>query len=153
MTPRGWRKWLPVAGLLVVGLVLGVAGAFLQAERWILDGPWGPVVVPWGVGIVWVVLVLAVRGGAWAIWSRWGGWSVALGWLVGTVAMSAESPSGDLALSGGGRQMTYLLGGVILASAAATLPVPQRSPRRADPSGEGGSGGPEGNRPGVESVR
>jgi hypothetical protein len=43
------------------------------------------------------------------------------------VLMSAESPSGDLALSGGGRQMTYLLGGVILASAAASLPVPRRN--------------------------
>jgi len=31
-----------------------------------------------------------------------------------------------VALSGGGRQMTYLLGGVILASAAASLPVPAR---------------------------
>lgn len=125
MIAGGWRRWLGALLLVVLGVVLGVAGAFLQAERLVSSGPWGPVVVPWGVGVVWIVLLLAVRGGAWALCSRWGASAVAVGWLVGTVAMSAESPSGDLALSGGGRQMTYLLGGVILASAAATLPVPR----------------------------
>ncbi|MBK9740746.1 MAG: hypothetical protein IPO93_14895 [Actinobacteria bacterium] len=57
--------------------------------------------------------------------TRWGGWAVLAGWLVATIGFSAESTSGDLALSGGTRQMTYLLGGVILGSAAATLPLPR----------------------------
>jgi hypothetical protein len=148
VTPRGWRRWLGALLLVAVGLVIGVTGAFLQAERFVLSGPWGPVVVPWGVAVVWVVLLLAVRGGAWAIYSRWGAWSVTLGWLVGTVAMSAESPSGDLALSGGGRQMTYLLGGLILASVAATLPVPRRGgSRHRDISGDNA-----GNQPAAQRV-
>ena len=77
---------------------------------------------------VWLLLrgceLAAVVSG---IASRAGGWAVFVGWLASTVVMSAESPSGDLALSGGGRQMTYLLGGVILGAAAATFPVFARS--------------------------
>ena len=109
--------------LLLLGAVLGVVGAFVQAQRALLELPWGMVTVPWGVALVWIALIAAVRGGAWAIGTRWGSWAVQVGWLVLTVAMAAESPSGDLALSGGTRQMAYLLGGVILGSAAATLPV------------------------------
>ncbi len=126
MTPRGWTRWVGALLLLVAGLGMGLIGAFLQAQRVALAAPWGTTVLPWGLVVMWIALIVGVRGGAWALRSRWGGWAVALGWLVSTVVMSAESPSGDVALSGGGRQLTYLLGGVILASAAATLPVPQR---------------------------
>lgn len=124
--PDGRWRWLIVALLLVVGAVLGLTGAFVQAHRAVLELPWGVIAVPWGVPIVWVALVAAIRGGAWLVLSRWGAWSVFVGWLAATVAMAAETSSGDVALSGGGRQMTYLLGGVILSSAAASLPVPAR---------------------------
>lgn len=120
---RGSR-WLLAAALLGLGVVVGVLGAFVQAQRAVIDTPWALLTIPWGVPLVWLALVSAIRGGAWALRSRWGAWAVVVGWLVTTVAASAESPSGDVALSGGGRQMTYLLGGVILASAAASLPVP-----------------------------
>jgi hypothetical protein len=123
VTP-GWRR----AGLLVLllagGGVLGLLGAFVQAHRIVVETPWGVVAVPWGVPLVWLALVAGIRGGAALVGTRWGAWAVMLGWLVATVALSAESPSGDVALSGGGRQLTYLLGGVILGSAAATLRVP-----------------------------
>ena len=122
------RRWALIALLLVIGGVVGLAGAFVQAHRAIWELPWGIVVVPWGVPVVWLGLVAAIRGGAWLVHTRWGAWSVMVGWLVVTVLMSAESSSGDVALSGGGRQMTYLLGGVILASAAASLPLPKGNP-------------------------
>ena len=82
------------------------------------------------------------RGGAWRhVGDRvpLGRVGVAPGWLVVTVALSAESPSGDVALSGGGRQLTYLLGGVVLASAAASLPLPgdPAIADRREPSGGG----------------
>lgn len=118
-------RWAGAVGLLLVGALIGLAGAFVQAQRVLVDAPWGVVAVPWGVPLVWVALLAAIRGGTWGIRTRWGGWAVLLGWLAITVALSAETPSGDLALSGGGRQMTYLLGGVILGSAAATLPLPR----------------------------
>lgn len=118
------QRWLLAVALLWLGALIGLTGAFVQAQRATVGTPWGLLALPWGVPLVWIALVSAVRGGAWALHARWGGWVVALGWLTVTVLASAESPSGDLALSGGGRQMTYLLGGVILASAAASLPVP-----------------------------
>ena len=65
--------------------------------------------------------------------TRWGGWTVFVGWLVSTIALSADSPSGDVALSGGGRQLTYLLGGVVIASAAASLPLPRGTVRPRNP--------------------
>ncbi len=122
--PRAWR-WLGVVLLLVLGAVIGLVGSFVQAQRALVDAPWGLMAIPWGLALVWVALVAAIRGGTWAVRTRWGGWAVLLGWLTVTVVMSAESPSGDVALSGGGRQMTYLLGGVIVASAAASLPLPR----------------------------
>lgn len=125
--PRGAGFWVLVVALLLVGLVLGLAGAFVQAQRAIVDLPWGLTPIPWGVPVVWIALVSGVRGGAWLVRSRWGAWAVAAGWLAATVLLSAETSSGDVALSGGGRQLTYLLGGVILASAAASLPLPRGS--------------------------
>ncbi len=121
--PRAWR-WAGAGLGLLVGAVIGLLGAFVQAQRLTL----GDVTVPWGFVLVWVVLIVAVRAAAWAIGSRWGAWAVAVGWLGMTVAMSAESPSGDLAISGGTRQLVYLLGGVVLVSAAATIPLPRPRP-------------------------
>jgi hypothetical protein len=123
---RRGRRWLGVGLFLVLGLAIGLTGAFVQAGRTVVDTPWGVLVVPWGVPLVWVALIAAVRGGVWGVGTRWAGWAVLLGWILTTVALSTESPSGDLALSGGTRQMVYLLGGVILASAAASLPLPVR---------------------------
>ena len=128
---RGWR-WVGAVLLLGLGLVIGVAGAFVQAQRVLVEAPWGPVSIPWGVPVVWLALLVAIRGGTWAIGTRWGGWAVLAGWLAVTVLLSAESPSGDVALSGGTRQLVYLLGGVVLASAAASLPLPRR-PREVSP--------------------
>lgn len=129
MTRRtpGRLVFVRIAGLFALGLVIGLLGSFVQADRSIVPLPWGQAVLPWGMILAVVTLVLVIRGAAWLIASRAGGWAVFAGWLASTVVMSAESPSGDLALSGGGRQMTYLLGGVILGAAAATFPVFARS--------------------------
>jgi hypothetical protein len=135
VTRRRGTRWAVGLLLVLVGVAIGVAGAFVQAQRLVLDTPWGLTAIPWGVPVVWITLVAAIRGGVWGLGTRWGGWAVAAGWLVATVAASAESPSGDVALSGGGRQLAYLLGGVILASAAASLALPAAASR--EPSGEG----------------
>lgn len=110
--------------LLVLGLVIGVVGAFVQAQRYLLD----TFPIPWGMVLSLVVLTIAIRGGVWLVMSRVGGWAVFAGWLIATVALAAETNSGDIALSGGGRQMTYLIAGVMLGAAAATIKVSVRPP-------------------------
>jgi hypothetical protein len=114
---------LQLFGIFLLGLLIGVVGAFVQADRFIMTVPWGLLVVPWGMVLVILVLVIVIRGATWYIESRWGGSVLLAGWIAATIVMSAESPSGDVALSGGGRQWVYLLGGVILGAAAATFPV------------------------------
>ena len=136
MTRSRGGRWVLGLLLLLLGLVIGVAGAFIQAQRLVLDTAWGVVSIPWGVPLVWIGLVIVIRGGVWALGSRWGGWAVAAGWLAATIALSAESPSGDVALSGGGRQFVYLLGGVILASAAASISLPRGAASSADTRNE-----------------
>jgi hypothetical protein len=116
------RTIVSLLAAAVAGLVIGLAGAFVQAHRfvWILENRY--LVVPWGAVIVLVVLLVSIRGAAKAAHSRSAGWFVLVGWLVMTFVLATESTSGDLAVSGGLRQWGYLLGGAILGSALATLP-------------------------------
>ena len=113
-------RYLTVIG---AGLLVGLIGAFVQADRFVVTVPWGLLVVPWGMVVVIVVLAFVIRGSAWFVMSRWGAMTAFLGWILATVVMAGESPSGDLALSGGGRQWVYLLGGVVIGAAATTFPV------------------------------
>ena len=118
---RRASRWGGAAAGVVVGGVVGLTGAFVQAQRVVV----GPTSIPWGVVAVWVVLVVVIRGCAWAAGTRWAAWAAMLGWLAVTVVLTAEGPAGDVIISGGARQLTYLLGGVVIASAAATLPLPR----------------------------
>jgi hypothetical protein len=118
----GWRAGL-FAGLVIIGVLIGVIGGFVQASRVIFTVPWGLLVLPWGTIVVLATVLLAVRGACWAAMSRWGGAMLFAGWLLSTVAMATESPSGDLAISAGGRQWAYVLVGVVIGAAAVTFPV------------------------------
>lgn len=128
-------RLLGALGLIALGVLIGTLGAFLQAARWIIEQSGGIIVIPWGVAVVWITLLLAVRAGTWLLGTRWGSWAVLLGWLGATIVFAAESPSGDLALSEGTRQMTYLVGGVILGSMASTFPLPASYRRPSSPVG------------------
>jgi len=115
---------------MLVGLFMGIAGAFLQGARFLVGG----VTVPWGMVLALIALLVLVRAGIELTRSRWGGWIVLLAWIATTVAFAAELPSGDLVISAGGRQMAYLLGGVIVGAAAATVPPVDRLRRPGPPS-------------------
>jgi hypothetical protein len=114
-----------LAGLLwlAIGLAAAIVSAFLQAVRLLVSTPFGPWTIPWGLVLAWIALILLVRGAIWAMRTRWGGWAVVVGWLAGTILMSMETYSGDLAISAGGRQEVYLVGGAILGAFAAILPM------------------------------
>jgi hypothetical protein len=79
-------------------------------------------VIPWGVLIVLVVLLIAIRGVTVGTRSRWSGWLLLAGWIAMTVFLASETAGGDIAISSGARQWAYLLVGAIMGSTIATLP-------------------------------
>lgn len=125
---------------VLAGSLIGLTGAFVQAHRsvWTFDGRY--LVLPWGVIIVLIVLVMAIRGAAKITGLRSAGWLLLAGWLAATVALALETPSGDIAVSSGLRQVGYLFGGVVVGSAIATLPArPLRAPVTVDGNQSGDS--------------
>lgn len=112
-------------GFLVAGVLLGAVLAFWQASRVTL----GPVTVPWGAIVAVILLIAAIRIAVQALGSRWAGGAVFAGWLAATIVLATQTPwAGDLIISSGGRQLAYLLGGVIAGSAAASIRAPLRVP-------------------------
>jgi hypothetical protein len=102
----------------ILGLAVGTVGAFVQAARTPLFG----VSIPWGVIFMLGVVVLAIRLAVNATRTRWAGSALFVGWLFVTIGFATKTPwSGDLIITTGGRQLTYLLVGVVLGSAAATV--------------------------------
>lgn len=118
---------------LLIGLLIGGTGGFVQAHRsvWLFDGRY--VVIPWGAVIVVVVLLIAIRAATKVTGTRGAAWLVLAGWLSMTVFLASETRSGDIAVSSGLRQWGYLIVGVIVGSALATLPARFGDPDRADP--------------------
>lgn len=110
---------LAYAACLLAGLLVGIVGAFLQGARLLIGG----VTVPWGLVLALVALLVLIRAGIEITGKRVAGWLVLLAWISVSVAFAAELPSGDLVISAGNRQMAYLLGGVVVGAAAATVPA------------------------------
>ncbi len=130
-------RTLVLVAALVVGFVIGLAGGFVQAHRMIVTFDDRYLVLPWGVVVVVVVLLIAIRGVAKV--SRWraAGWFVLAGWVAMTFFLATETPSGDLAVSSGVRQWGYLLAGAVIGAAVATLPARSFASIRAGVSDEG----------------
>lgn len=122
MTSRLARTSVLVA-FVVLGAVIGIVGGFTQAQRIIVTIFDRYVILPWGMILILVILAVVTRLATIAAHTRVCAWLFIGAWLAATLALAAESPSGDLALSAGTRQMIYLFGGVILCAAIATLPV------------------------------
>lgn len=122
MSPS-WRRILIVIALFAMGMAVGVSGAFMQAQRIIIVLFDRYVILPWGLLVMLALLIVLTRLATLAARSRWGAWLFLSGWLGATVLLAAESPSGDIAVSSGGRQLVYLFGGVIMCVAIATFPV------------------------------
>ncbi len=97
-------------GLFVLGAVVGVAGALLQAA-WFPGG---------------LLLALAgaaglFLGGAHALRSRGGAVAGAAGWLIVVMLLTASRPEGDFLFAAGIGSYLFLLGGMAVAVICATL--------------------------------
>lgn len=108
--------------LLLLGMILGLLGAIVQAQRVHI----GSVTIPIGMLVALGVLVPICRAAAWWMRSRFGGFCLAIGWLIATLAMGTSSPWDDLVIDSGLRQMAYLVLGSLLLAASATFPLIDR---------------------------
>lgn len=121
-------------GAVVMGLLLGIAGAFLQAQRIVITFNDVYAVLPWGAVLAGLTTLVVIRLVVVGSRRRTFGWLVLAGWLVITLGLATVSPSGDIAVSGGTRQLVYLLGVVVVGSALASVPVLRGTPRTATSS-------------------
>ncbi|MGW0080770.1 DUF6113 family protein [Streptomyces sp. NPDC003393] len=97
-------------GLFVLGAVVGLAGALVQAA-WFPGG---------------LLLALAgaaglFLGAARATGGRAGAVAGAAGWMVAVVLLTASRPEGDFLFAAGGGSYLFLLGGMAVAVICATM--------------------------------
>lgn len=121
--PPALTRIAVLVAFALMGALIGIMGAFTQAQRVIVTAFDVVLIVPWGMILMLVLLVVLTRLATVATQTRWGAWLFFTGWLAATILLAAESPSGDLAVSSGGRQLVYLFGGVIVSVAVATFPA------------------------------
>jgi hypothetical protein len=101
----------------VVGLVVGVVGAFTQADRTYI----GSVLLPYGL-VLTLTFVVCVQ-----VWfarhrnSRVAGVGVLTGWVVATIGLGFDTPTGDVALAGNLLVTTYLVAGSVVMATLAML--------------------------------
>jgi hypothetical protein len=105
--------------LLLAGLLVGAVAAMVQSVTTQVGG----VTLPTGAVLSLLAIVPMARAGAWWADSRAGAVAFSLGWLIATLAMGAPTPSGDLVLTSGTRQVSYLVGGSLLLAAACGFPL------------------------------
>lgn len=102
---------------LVVGAVLGIFGAFTQADRIYV----GTFLVPFGL-VLTIAFILAVE-----IWlvrklqSRLAGLGLVIGWVLATIGLGFDTPTGDVALAGNLLVTGYLVAGSVIFSMLAML--------------------------------
>lgn len=108
-------------GLLVLGAVVGTAGALVQ-------GGW----FPGGLVLALVASAGLFYGGLTATGTSFGVGAPAAGWLIAVILLSLGRPEGDGAFAAGLGPVVYLLGGAVVAVMCATM---SRSPQPASESG------------------
>ncbi|MET9557911.1 DUF6113 family protein [Streptomyces sp. NPDC006645] len=108
-------------GLLVLGAVVGTAGALVQ-------GGW----FPGGLILALVASAGLFYGGLTATGTSFGVGAPAAGWLIAVILLSLGRPEGDGAFAAGLGPVVYLLGGAVVAVMCATM---SRSPQPASESG------------------
>ncbi|BCM69266.1 MULTISPECIES: DUF6113 family protein [Streptomyces] len=98
------------AGLFLLGALVGLAGALVQAA-WF---PGGLLLALAGAAGVFL-------GGAYALGGRGGAVAPAAGWIVAVILLTTTRPEGDFLFGAGGGSYLFLLGGMALAVICATV--------------------------------
>ncbi len=97
-------------GLLVLGALVGVAGALVQ-----------PAWFPGGLLLALAGEAGTVLGAARLTRSRSGGIAVAAGWMITVVLLTVSRPEGDFLFAAGSGSYLFLLGGIAVAVICATF--------------------------------
>ncbi|MEW2078693.1 DUF6113 family protein [Streptomyces sp. NPDC012403] len=103
-------------GLLLLGAVVGAAGALVQ-----------PAWFPGGLLLALAGEAGLVLGATRVLRSRAGGVWAAGGWMLAVILLTASRPEGDFLFAAGGGSYLFLLGGIAVAVICATL-APGRQP-------------------------
>lgn len=106
--------------LLVVGAVVGIAGALLQSA-WF----------PGGLLLALLGSTGLFYGGVRLTGTRGGAFAGGAGWLVAVMLLTSTRPEGDFVFGAGVGSYLYLLGGMALAVMCATLGLPAQPARPA----------------------
>ncbi|MFE9248022.1 DUF6113 family protein [Streptomyces sp. NPDC007088] len=96
--------------LLVLGALVGIAGALVQAA-------WPP----GGLVLALAGLAGVGRAGSLALDNRAGGLVPGAGWLIVVILLTTTRPEGDYAFGAGLGSYVFLLGGMVVAVMCATL--------------------------------
>ncbi|MEV6697088.1 DUF6113 family protein [Streptomyces sp. NPDC051453] len=106
-----------LAGLLVLGALVGVAGSLVQGGLF-----------PGGLLLALLGAAGAFLGGARATGTRGGAVAPAVGWAVAVILLTASRPEGDFLFGAGTGSYLFLLGGMAVAVMCATLGLSQQPP-------------------------
>jgi hypothetical protein len=117
---------LTVLGAPVLGLALGMTGAFIHASRTVVFG----VSVPWGLALSMACVVACIRATVILSGRRTAGVLLWAGWLVVTVMAAVSTAAGDLPIQMTWRSLTYLVGTAMIGSATMVFPAPAASAAR-----------------------
>ncbi|MYT75991.1 MULTISPECIES: DUF6113 family protein [unclassified Streptomyces] len=106
-----------LVGLLVLGALVGVAGALAQ-------GGW----FPGGLLLALLGAAGVFHGGARLTGGRAGAVAPAAGWLVAVMLLTTSRPEGDFLFGAGLGSYLFLLGGMAVAVICATIGLPGQPP-------------------------
>ncbi|MEU0288726.1 DUF6113 family protein [Streptomyces sp. NPDC005908] len=110
LRPPSAGRAAALLGLLVLGAVVGIAGALVQ-----------PAWFPGGLLLALAGEAGLVLGASRATRGRSGGVAVAAGWMIMVILLTVSRPEGDFVFAAGSGSYLFLLGGIAVAVICATF--------------------------------
>ncbi|MBT3163244.1 hypothetical protein HTV80_09015 [Streptomyces sp. Vc74B-19] len=110
LRPPSAGRAVALLGLLVLGAVVGIAGALVQ-----------PAWFPGGLLLALAGEAGLVLGASRVTRGRSGGVAVAAGWVIMVILLTVSRPEGDFVFAAGSGSYLFLLGGIAVAVICATF--------------------------------